>query len=259
MEIMAAAGQPPKVALDRRWLWLFGGSGLLLAGLVGLIVFLALRAASGPAEPAEVAARIAVPEEPLFSYVKMPAREATILATLKKSGLPTLEGKWYFLGPFDNSNHQGFRAVYPPEREIDLYKSYPGKGGQIASWKEFPDFAPGRIVDLRKFPQNDDSCVYLFHLIEVRQPVDLPLSLGSDDTLTVWLNGKKLLEHEVYRGAAPDQEFVTLPLRSGRNELLVKVCNGTGDWAFYVLPQFPPNLEKLFGKRLLQDFPKPGR
>ena len=34
--------------------------------------------------------------------------------------------------------------------------------------------------------------------------LDLPVSLGSDDTLTVWLNGQKLLAQNVHRAAAPD-------------------------------------------------------
>ena len=38
--------------------------------------------------------------------------------------------------------------------------------------------------------------------------MELPISLGSDDTLTVWLNGEKLLAENVYRAAAPDQDRV---------------------------------------------------
>ena len=30
--------------------------------------------------------------------------------------------------------------------------------------------------------------------------MDLPVSLGSDDTLTVWLNGKKLVSQNEQRG-----------------------------------------------------------
>src|SRR5262249_4968876 len=63
--------------------------------------------------------------------------------------------------------------------------------------------------------------------------VEMPISLGSDDTLTVWLNGEKLLAENVYRAAAADQSRVTLKLKPGKNNLLLKICQGTGDWAFY--------------------------
>jgi hypothetical protein len=256
-EIVAGAEEtrPPEAVRDRRWLWLVGGGGLLLAGLVALLVFLALR---GPSTLPEGPPQAAPPEEPVSPrYVKRPTREETILATLRASGLPTLEGTWYYIGPFDSTNKQGFKTVYPPEQDIDVRKSYPGKGGQTVRWKEFTGFAPGRVMDLKKFPQNEDACIYLYHPITVRQKVDLPLSLGSDDTLTVWLGGQQLLAKDVTRGAAPDQDFVTLPLRAGKNQLLVKVCNDKAEWGFYVLPLFPPELEKLFGEQLRRDFPRP--
>lgn len=39
------------------------------------------------------------------------------MASLKAAGLPTLEGKWYFIGPFDNANNDGFETAYPPRRK----------------------------------------------------------------------------------------------------------------------------------------------
>jgi serine/threonine-protein kinase len=259
-EIEAAAEEPPrrKVMPDRRWLWLACG-GLALAALTGVLIFRTLRTAPGPAALPVEAPRQAAEENPAPRYVKKPTREETILATLRASGLPTLEGTWYYIGPFDNTNNEGFARVYPPEQDIDLRKSHAGKGGQTVAWRPLRDFTPGRVFDLKLFPQTDFACVYLYHQVESAQPVDLPLSLGSDDTLTVWLNKKQLLANNVTRGVAPDQDFVTLPLRAGKNQLLVKVCNGTGDWAFYVLPLFPPRLEELFGETLRRDFPKPQR
>jgi serine/threonine-protein kinase len=251
---------PRKAVSAWRRLWLAGGGGVLLAGLLGLAVFVGLRLAVVPVKlPTEPPPRPAAEEPVPPRYVHMPTREETILATLRANGLPTLEGPWYYVGPFDNANNQGFRTVYPPEEDIDVRKSYAGKGGVTAPWKPLPKFTPGRVCDLKLFPQTDFACVYLYHLVECRQPVDLPLSLGSDDTLTVWLNKKELLANNVTRGVAPDQDFVTLPLQAGKNQLLVKVCNGTGDWAFYVLPQFPPRLAEHFGETLRRDFPKPAR
>src|SRR5262249_19217477 len=58
-------------------------------------------------------------------------------------------------------------------------------------------------------------------------------SLGSDDTLTAWLNGEKLVAQNEYRAVAPDQAKVTLKLKAGKNKLLLKICQGGGDWPFY--------------------------
>src|SRR5947209_9516296 len=78
-------------------------------------------------------------ELPRLLYVKKKTREATVLATLRASGLPALEGTWHYIGPFDNTDNQGFDVAYPPEKEIDLARKYPGKDGKPIGWKEFPE------------------------------------------------------------------------------------------------------------------------
>ena len=82
-----------------------------IAGIVCIPVFLlALGLAIAPAQPSAV-------------YVKKATRVDTILATLKASGLPTLEGTWHFIGPFAWPNEEAFDTAHPPEQEIDLKKT----------------------------------------------------------------------------------------------------------------------------------------
>jgi hypothetical protein len=78
--------------------------------------------------------------------------------------------------------------------------------------------------------------------------MDLPISMGSDDGLAVWLNGTKVIAQNVQRACAPDQARVTLKLKAGKNDLLVKVTQGDGDWAFYFQPlaKLPPVVEWAF-------------
>jgi hypothetical protein len=149
-------------------------------------------------------------------------------------------GKWQYLGPFDNAGGKGFDTAYPPEKEIDLSRKYKGKGGVETVWRE-GKFTDGMINGLNLFtPQNNVwSVVYLYREIECSAAVDVPISLGSDDTLTVWLNGKKLLAENVYRACAADQHQLTLKLKAGKNALLLKVCQGDGDWAFYFAAKPP--------------------
>jgi hypothetical protein len=146
---------------------------------------------------------------------------------------PPKLGPWSYIGPFDNAGQKGFDAVYPPEKNLDLKAQHPGKGGNVA-WKvgNFPD---GNINNLMLFaPQfNNDSVVYLQREIEVATATEMPISLGSDDTLTVWLNGERLLAANEYRACAPDQHKLVLKLKPGKNTLLLKVCQSSGDWAFY--------------------------
>ncbi len=202
-----------------------------------------------------LAVAVLVAPEVKPTYVKKGSRVASVLASLKESGLPTLEGKWYLIGPFDNTNNKGFDAAYPPEKEIDLTKTYAGKDGQKVAWKEFPQFRLGEIVDLKRFRESDDCTAYLFHEFESAQAVQLPLALGSDDQLTVWFNGERLLAENVVRGTTPDQNRVTLKLKEGKNQLLLKVGNAAGEWSVYVAPDLPPSWPAKLRDQLSRDFP----
>ena len=87
-------------------------------------------------------------------------------------------------------------------------------------------FQDGKVNTLALFREgnNDNAAVYLYRELDYGQAMELPVSLGSHDTLTVWLNGQKVLEQNVTRNCAPDQAQATLKLKAGPNALLMKVC-----------------------------------
>lgn len=189
------------------------------------------------------------------TYVKKGSRVETIVASLKASGLPTLEGPWHYIGPFDNEGNRGFEAAFPPEREIDLKRTYPGKDGQKAEWKPFADFRLGQIVNLKKFSVSANCAIYLFHEIDAKEAVKLPISLGSDDSITVFLNGKRILADNAVRPAAPDQNQAVLDLQRGKNRLLLKIGNISGGWEVYVAPGLPEHWPAEVRKKFAQDYP----
>src|SRR5262249_25450930 len=62
---------------------------------------------------------------------------------------------WYVVGPFDGKKGAAFKAVYPPERKVDLKAEYDGKGKEKLRWVRHtsPETAAGRfpvLIDLRK-------------------------------------------------------------------------------------------------------------
>ncbi len=243
--------------LSRR---LLVGAAVAAVAMAGLAVAVASYSRT-PAEdrPAETAPQPAtapaVPPAPQAEYVKKPTRAETVLATLRSAGLPTLEGKWYVLGPFDNTDRKAFDRKFAPETDgFDPTKKYAGKDGAEARWKEHPAFLPGRFVNLALFKQNHYACAYLHHEIECREEVTLPVAVASDDTLTLWLNGEKLLAKNEYPWTKPGRERVTLKLKPGTNRLLAKVGQGTGTWGFFVLPLFPKELDEKYGPWLRADF-----
>ena len=190
-------------------------------------------------------------------YVKKATRQETIVATLEASGLPRPEGPWYYLGPFDNVAGTGFRTEYPPERDWppDLKKRYRGRGGAVLQWRRAVRVLDNEINNLQLYPDTENSCVYLYRRIVSPRRALVQASFGSDDTITVWVNGHKVLARDVRRAVEPDQDQVQLPLARGTNHLLIKICNYGGPMGFYFALRLPPRLEAELQRRLEEDFP----
>ena len=103
---------------------------LRLAALAALVAVVALAPADSPAiDPAPAPRPTGRAEAAAAEYVKKDSRADTIRATLASHGLPNLEGKWYYAGPFDNTEGAGFDFVYPPEKSVDLKANYAGRAG----------------------------------------------------------------------------------------------------------------------------------
>ena len=200
-----------------------------------------------PAQPAELKG----------DYVKKNTRSETVRATLASFSLPNLDGKWYYAGPFDNTDRAGFDAKYAPELKLDLKDSFTGKGGKKFGWKEFKDFKLGTVVDLLPLFPNDKffSVVYLYHEFESEREFKLPISLGSDDSCSVWFNGQRLLHEDHERAAEPDQYRVELKVKAGKNQLLVKIGQYGGGWQAYVSPELPEIVPVVVRKQADRDFP----
>ena len=74
-----------------------------------------------------------------------------------------------------------------------------------------------------------------YALTYVYSPKDqtLPLLLGSDDGVKVFLNDKAIHRFLEVRISAPDQDRVPLNLKKGWNKLLFKIENNFGGYAFF--------------------------
>jgi outer membrane protein assembly factor BamB len=163
----------------------------------------------------------------------------------------SITGKWFFAGPFDSTGGKGFDAVYPPEQGVDLKAQYTGKNNEKFGWKEAP-FADGQVnsfMPLLKPELAGDAAVYVYREFNVAGEFQTPVSLGSDDTLTVWFNGAKVHAENTSRGAAPDQAILNLKFKPGKNTLLMKICNGSGEFGYYYnakLPEVTTQVPPLF-------------
>ena len=150
---------------------------------------------------------------------------------------PIVRDAWAIVGPFDNAGMKGFDVEYGPEKEprLDLRRTYNGIGGKVA-WQKLPvrGCPDGTFIDLNAcFTPNDAVCAYAAATVLCDAERTVRILTGSDDTITMWVNGEKVLSKNELRAASPGQDTTDVTLRKGENSILVKVCDEGGGWGFY--------------------------
>jgi len=159
-----------------------------------------------------------------------------IAGQLKKLGqtvdLPVHFGfiqRWLVIGPFDSTGGVGFKAIYPPEKQVDLNATYPGKGGMVVGWKEATaeqvkdNYA---LVDFNKvLTKYQGAAAYAFAAVESPREQPVEIRASSNNAVKLFLNGKEIFFREEYHhGARADAHVGNGVLKPGKNELLVKIC-----------------------------------
>jgi len=133
--------------------------------------------------------------------------------------------EWHLIGPFDHTGSKAFDIAYPPEREIDLEKKYPGKESEVG-WKEHTTGDDHGLVDLnRALGKHKGAIAYALAEFRSGERRRAQLRLGCINGWKIWLNGKFLFGHEEYHhGMKMDQFLVPCELQRGMNRILLKVC-----------------------------------
>jgi putative membrane-bound dehydrogenase-like protein len=144
--------------------------------------------------------------------------------------LQPVEG-WHVMGPFPFNDR-------PPVRTnvaVDLAATAPGPEDTTLAWKPISVEGEHGMVDLAKFYGGKGDCS-AFGTAVLESPVARPaqMAVGSDDTLTVWLNGKEVYKFNDSRGYEPEVARFDVELKKGKNLLLIKCGNGGGPWQYSV-------------------------
>ena len=187
---------------------------------------------------------LALPLEPDGAAIsELPERYAQAHAAFEKllaenGKIPQSIQDWMFVGPFANDNGAGFDAEYPPEQgKVDLNAAYTGAGNKEVKWmrsqdKGKPALGDAAIDFMKIFTPNESVCAYAYTTVSSDQERKVYLAMGSDDTITAWINGKKIWANNCTRGVVRDSDVVECTLHKGENEILVKICQGGSGWGF---------------------------
>lgn len=161
------------------------------------------------------------------------------ISTRGLAALPVADSRWYGTWPYQTeSRYSGYDKIFGPEADatIDFSKQYQPDN---YTWVLVPGVEDGKVFN--GLPAGE-IVSFTGKRLFVPSARQLNISLGSDDGIQLHLNGEMVFEQRVDRGAAPDQDQLTLNLRAGINTIVAKIVNTGGVGGFY-WKQLPPQDE----------------
>ncbi|HEV8606988.1 MAG TPA: PVC-type heme-binding CxxCH protein [Tepidisphaeraceae bacterium] len=155
----------------------------------------------------------------------------TVIAELQKVYATFLAiGEWQMVGPFDGATTAPIDLANPQTK-----KALVGREGKSVKFKKMSGEARTGMIDLAAtIGQNSDAAAYGVTYIESKEDREIEFSAGADDTLTLWLNGRQILEVLGEHGWSANAYAVKGMLKKGKNVLVAKVGNNGGAWQFSV-------------------------
>ncbi len=157
---------------------------------------------------------------------------------------------WLLLGPFPNSPTQDLVDFRHDERCTGFFRDWlESTGGEAAA-----DPKPGDTVTVDdpklkhtwslvesdtdkvhlndRYQPNDNIVAYAYCIIDSPSEQRVVASVGSNDCMRLWVNGE--LVHNFFirdgRWLAVDDDYVPIALKKGKNRILFKVNEGTGNF-----------------------------
>ncbi len=140
--------------------------------------------------------------------------------------------KWNIIGPFDlGGNIKEFNQFLPAEK-INFKAKYRGKGNKEVSW-QVAEAGYNGIVNLARifdFEEKALACAVCY--VYSPKKSKHTICLGSDDGVIMKLNKKEVWNNPAIRPVKPDEDLFQATFNKGWNEVLLKISQGGGGWAF---------------------------
>lgn len=139
------------------------------------------------------------------------------------------------MGVFDNVGNRGMDVSYGPETDFGFHEVHEDRVWEpLAPSAVVGDIMPVRYIDLTAhFGEQADVVAYAMTYIHSESPREIVLDLGADDGVVAWFNAREVLRAPEPGPAAPGQFSITVSLRAGWNQLMLKIGQLYGDWGFY--------------------------
>ena len=154
---------------------------------------------------------------------------------------------WLLLGPFTFDAADFGGAHQQPAADTEFMPDEAGLNGmqkppESVAWADNEKIFASRTGDGRValeeiYPAMDHAAVYAVAWVYCpREITDARLLVGSDDYMTVWINGELVFAYNVRRRAGRQDQDVTdgITLKKGANRIVVKCVDVVKEWNFYL-------------------------
>ncbi|MBI3847433.1 MAG: DUF4965 domain-containing protein [Planctomycetes bacterium] len=137
---------------------------------------------------------------------------------------------WLVAGPFEAAGGDALNVAHPPEEDPRPDVS-DAPGG--SAWKDAT--AIDGLVDFRASLGSGDATVSYAHTwVWCADTRNVQFSIGSDDGVKLFVDGRDVHCHREERPAKPDQDLVEVALDAGWHRVLAKVENVSGRTGLYL-------------------------
>jgi tetratricopeptide (TPR) repeat protein len=146
---------------------------------------------------------------------------------------------FHVVGSFDNEGKAGCQVDHGPETNLDLQATYPARSREVG-WRRVPVRPLDGYVDLGAMLRPSREAVgYAVTVLQSPEEAVTTLGVGSSGAFRLWVNGQLAASEDRYNLPRPDQARVAVRLRRGPNRILLKVCNASGPFGFYLRSESP--------------------
>ena len=142
--------------------------------------------------------------------------------------------RYMVLGPLPKTDANTTVPSVSPENPLNLNETYKGIDSETIRWREAETRTNGMLDFRANIGMNTGVVGYAVTYVYAPKDMDVVLLLGSDETVTVWLNGTEIHKKRVYRRITPDADTIPCQLKAGWNEVLCSVEQNSWTWALYL-------------------------
>ena len=130
---------------------------------------------------------------------------------------------------------KGLRPKYEEHHKLEISDEAIDAAVILTNRYVSDKFQPDKSIDLIEALSAPDYALkegvaYAHTTVNAKKKGEILLLLGSNDDPAVWVNNKEVHRKTVARGVQACQDIIIVPVKEGKNDILIKIVQRGGGW-----------------------------